>query len=237
MHLWWHKALFLLEQQRIDDVLAIYDREVHHAGSSGVPIEMLDASALLWRLHLDGTDVGGRFAPLADAWTNGAVGQPWYVFNDLHAVMAYLGGGRLDDARRQVAAIEADAEASPIGATNRSASAIAGAPAARALLAFAEQRYDDVVGHLLPVRRQLQCFGGSHAQRDAFQRTLVEAAIRGGNHQLADGLLRERLAIRPTGEFALARVQRLAAAHAAGRTDERDDIVYTSSTPASSVAA
>ena len=29
---------------------------------------MLDASALLWRLHLDRVDVGGRFDPLADAW-------------------------------------------------------------------------------------------------------------------------------------------------------------------------
>lgn len=36
--------------------LAIYDGQVHHAGSAGVPIEMLDASALLWRLLLDGAD-------------------------------------------------------------------------------------------------------------------------------------------------------------------------------------
>lgn len=223
VHLWWHQALFLLEQQRIADVLATYDREVHHAQSSGVPIEMLDASALLWRLYLDGTDTGGRFAPLADAWTTGAVGQPWYVFNDLHAMMAFIGADRLDDARRQLAAIEADATAPDDGATNRWASAQVGLPAGRALMAFAEQRYDDAVAQLLPVRRRLQLFGGSHAQRDAFQRTLVESAMRGGNLELAASLLRERLATRPSGEFALARVQRLAAAQAA-RGDTRDDI-------------
>lgn len=234
VHMWWHKALFLLEQQRAGDVLAIYDREVHHAQSSAVPIEMVDASALLWRLYLDGTDTGGRFAALADAWTNGAVGQPWYVFNDLHAMMAFIGGDRLDDARRQLAAIEADATAPADGATNGWASARVGLPAARALIAFAEQRYDDAVAHLLPVRRRLQLFGGSHAQRDAFQRTLVESAMRSGNHELAASLLRERLAIRPSGEFALARVQRLAAAQAA-RGDTRDDIAYTSKTPASNV--
>ena len=36
------------------------------SSSLGVPIEMLDASALLWRMRLDGIDTGGRFGPLAD---------------------------------------------------------------------------------------------------------------------------------------------------------------------------
>ena len=80
--------------------LAIYDAEIHHAGSLGVPIEMLDASALLWRLLLDGIDTGGRFGPLADAWAPKAAAEPWYVFNDLHATMAFAGAGRLGDGPR-----------------------------------------------------------------------------------------------------------------------------------------
>ena len=59
-----------------------------------MPIEMLDASALLWRLHLDGIDTGGRFGPLAEAWAPKAGGQAWYAFNDLHATMAFAGAGR-----------------------------------------------------------------------------------------------------------------------------------------------
>ena len=54
----------------------IYDAEVHHAASQGVPLEMLDASALLWRLRLDGVSDGGRFAPLADAWATRTDGRP-----------------------------------------------------------------------------------------------------------------------------------------------------------------
>ncbi len=43
VHNWWHLALFELEAGRTERALAIYDAEVHHAASLGVPIEMLDA--------------------------------------------------------------------------------------------------------------------------------------------------------------------------------------------------
>ena len=98
VHNWWHLALYELEAGRPERSLAIYDAEIHHEGSLGVPIEMLDASALLWRLLLDGIDTGGRFGPLADAWAPKAAATPWYVFNDLHATMAFVGAGRLGDA-------------------------------------------------------------------------------------------------------------------------------------------
>ena len=75
VHNWWHLALYELEAGRPERALAIYDAEIHHAGSLGVPIEMLDASALLWRLLLDGVDTGGRFGPLADAWAPKADGR------------------------------------------------------------------------------------------------------------------------------------------------------------------
>ena len=75
VHNWWHLALYELEAGRPERALAIYDAEIHHAGSLGVPIEMLDASALLWRLLLDGIDTGGRFGPLADAWAPKAGGR------------------------------------------------------------------------------------------------------------------------------------------------------------------
>ena len=58
VHNWWHLALYLLEAGRSDESLSIYDRHIHNEHSAGVPLEMLDASALLWRLHLDGIDVG-----------------------------------------------------------------------------------------------------------------------------------------------------------------------------------
>ena len=55
-----------------------------------------------------------------------------------------------------------------------------------------------------------QHFGGSHAQRDVLERTLLEAAVRSNRTTLAQRLVAERLATRPTGRFALDRQLRLA---------------------------
>ena len=76
-----------------------------------------------------------------------------------------------------------------------------GLPACRAVVAFVEERYDDVVAELLPIRRVLHRFGGSHAQRDALQRTLLESALRGGQLRLARGLTAERLGVRETSVY------------------------------------
>ena len=208
VHNWWHLALFHLEGGDIDDVLRIYDAEVHHAASQGVPLEMLDASALLWRLRLDGVSDGGRFAPLADAWATRTDGRPWYVFNDLHAVMALVGAGRIADAESVVERLAGYVHCGGSG-TNVAMTAEIGLPASRAIIRFAQERYADVVDELLPIRRILQRFGGSHAQRDVLQRTLLEAALQSGQLDLARSLLSERLAVRETSVYGWTRQARL----------------------------
>jgi hypothetical protein len=80
-----------------------------------------------------------------------------------------------------------------------------GLPACRAVVAFAEDRHDDVVDTLMPIRRVLQRFGGSHAQRDVLQRTLLDATIRSGRTGLAEALVSERLSVRSTSVYALGR--------------------------------
>jgi tetratricopeptide (TPR) repeat protein len=199
VHNWWHLGLYHLEAGRPERALDVYDSEIHHSGSAGVPMEMLDASALLWRLVLDGADTGDRFSPLADAWAAKSASTPWYSFNDLHAVMAFAGAGRRDDA----AAVVDDRERWLDGATGTNAwmTAEVGLPACRAVLAFGDGRYDDVVDELMPIRRILNRFGGSHAQRDAMHRTLLEAALRGGRFELARALTSERLGVRESSVY------------------------------------
>ena len=51
----------------------------------------------------------------------------------------------------------------------------------------------------------LQRAGGSHAQRDALQRTLLESAIRSGDLSLARALVSERLSVRETSVYGLRR--------------------------------
>ena len=208
VHNWWHLALFHLEGGDIDDVFRIYDAEVHHAGSQGVPLEMLDASALLWRLRLDGVSDDGRFDALAAAWSTRIDGRPWYVFNDLHAVMALAGAGRIADAEGVVERLAGYVHCGGSG-TNVAMTAEIGLPASRAIIRFAQERYADVIDELLPIRRVLQRFGGSHAQRDVLQRTLLEAALQSGRLDLAQSLLSERLAVRETSVYGWTRQARL----------------------------
>jgi tetratricopeptide (TPR) repeat protein len=203
-HNWWHLALYLLEAGRYEEALAIYDAEVHNDESAGISLEMLDASALLWRLTLDGVDTGDRFAKLATAWAPRVVDEPWYVFNDFHAVVALAGAARTDDARAVIERLERYVASAPVQpGSNGAMTAEVGLPASRAVLAYTEGRHDDVVGELLPIRTVFHHFGGSHAQRDVLERTLTESAIRSGRLDLARALLDERLSQRDTSVYGL----------------------------------
>jgi tetratricopeptide (TPR) repeat protein len=216
VHLWWHYALYLLEAGRVDEVLAIHDRRVHHDGSAGVPLELLDAGSLLWRLRLLGVDAGDRFSAVAAAWDLGTRDTPWYVFNDVHAVMALCGADRLDDAGQvldRLAAVAADPSS---GSTNRMMTAEVGLPVARAMVAHTEGRHDDVLADLVPIRRRIHTFGGSDAQRDVVQQTLLDSAARAGRADLAAALVRERLSLRPSSVVGWTARARLAEASGDG---------------------
>ena len=203
-HNWWHLALYLLEAGRYEEALAIYDAEVYNDASPEVSLVMLDGSALLWRLTLDGFETGDRYSKLAAAWESQIAGEPWYVFNDFHAVIALCGAGRTGDARAVIQRLERYVAEAPVQAgSNRAMTAEIGLPASRAVLAYAEGRHDDVVGDLLPIRTVFQRFGGSHAQRDVLQRTLTESAIHSGQLDLARALIDERLSLRDTSVYGL----------------------------------
>ena len=201
VHNSWHYALYLLQAGDTDGALAVYDRMIRHPGSADVALELLDASALLWRMHLEGTSVGDRWQPLAAAW--GRILAPgFYPFNDMHAAMSFIGNGELDRAEGLVRALdEVVARRVDVSSGWRMTAEI-GLPVCRGLAAFARGEYDAVVADLLPIRTRVHHFGGSHAQRDAVERTLLDAAIRAGRHELAAALVSERLSMRECNTYA-----------------------------------
>ena len=205
-HNGWHLALYHLELDDHDAVLALYDRSIGGTGSA-VVLDMVDASAMLWRLMLRGVDVGDRWAPLAERWAPLA-DAGWYAFNDLHAIIAFVGAGRLADQRRL---LEAQRRIVVEGSDNAMFMREVGHPAALAVAAFGDGDYRQVVSLLRGIRGHAHRFGGSHAQRDLIDLTLLEAALRSGQRALAVGLAAERRALRPhsalarrTGQRALA---------------------------------
>ena len=82
-------------------------------------------------------------------------------------------------------------------------------------LAFADGDYAQAVEAILPVRHEAVRIGGSHAQRDIVNLTLIAAAERSGQWRLARALLAERAGVRPTARTlaALERAQGRAGAH------------------------
>jgi tetratricopeptide (TPR) repeat protein len=198
VHNWWHYSLYALEAGDRDRALKVYDTVLHTPESDAIALEMLDAAALLWRLYLDGADESARWAALADAW-GPLVAEPYYAFNDAHAVMSYVGAGRFADAERLIA----DRTRWLDGATgsNQLMTARVGLPVCRALVAFGRGRYAEVVDLLYPIRGHVNEYGGSHAQRDAIYKTLIDAALRSGRVPLSRALVSERLALRPCSPY------------------------------------
>ncbi len=192
VHNWWHKALYHLDLEQGDAALALYDGPIR-SGHSAMAVDMVDASALLWRICLTGRDVGPRWVELADAWDAHADGR-LYPFNDWHAAMAYLGAGRDGDADRIIAAYRAAPEDGP--ETARWARRT-GLPLIEGFAAFWRADYETAAERLMGARAIAGSFGGSHAQRDVIDWTLTEAALRGGLRPLAETLARERVAAKP----------------------------------------
>src|SRR5262245_29731573 len=179
-HNWWHLALHQLELGDIPAALDVYDRLVHPKETS-VALELVDASQLLARIALRGGNVGTRWAELADCWSKTGEGG-FYVFNDLHALLAYAFAGREQDVNRTLVALEKSA--SGIG-TNADNVRAVGLPIALAIVALTSGRPADALAQLLPIRSRSFRIGGSHAQRDLVQLATFGAALAAGNGRVA----------------------------------------------------
>ncbi len=205
VHNWWHVALYHLELGETDEALALYDAKIF-APRSKLALDMVDASAMLWRLTLRGVDVGDRWQALADDWTPHA-GKGFYAFNDFHAAMAFVGAGRSALLEALFAGQEAALDRA---ADNAGFTRDVGHEACRAVVAFGAGEYQEAVRRLRQVRPIAARFGGSHAQRDLIDLTLLEAALRAGDSALAQGLAAERLALKPASPSAQALAARAA---------------------------
>jgi len=197
-HNWWHLALLYLDKGDIGKVLQLFDEKVRPDPDAQVVLEWIDASALLWRLHLEGVDVGDRFDKLAACWQR-AGEDAFYAFNDLHAIMAFLGAGRATDAERTLKAMRAAAADT---GDNAYMTRKIGLPLAEGFIAFEAGRYGEAVDKITATRGIAQRFGGSHAQRDILSLTALHAALRGGFAATAEAIAAERLAHKPQSPWA-----------------------------------
>jgi tetratricopeptide (TPR) repeat protein len=191
-HVYWHRCLFLLDQGRVEEVLAHYDTKVR-ADLSEEYLDISNAVALLWRLQQRGVEVGARWDELADKAVTLGRGH-MLIFADAHYIMALAAKGRTAEAKALLDSLArfAGGAGSKEGGTEEEVARDIGLPLGEAILAHAAGRYGEAVETLLPHRPALKRLGGSHAQRDLFEQLLIDAAVKAGTAPVARALLSER---------------------------------------------
>jgi len=191
-HLWWHTALTALDDDDLDTALAIYEQHIKPAGRPYPPLNIFtDGASLLWRLALAGKE------GLEPHWRDvAAYGEQYFPqagahFADVHHALAAaaIGSEALDARLTQLEARAAEGKLAP----GRSAIDIC-----RGIKAFADGDHDGAIRLLEPVMADVVRIGGSHAQRELWEDTLIVAYLRGGYAEKAAGLISARLDRRPS---------------------------------------
>lgn len=213
-HNWWHLALFYLDGGHVAKVMSLYDRHIDAPADSPL-LTLIDRTAILWRLFLEGVDLGGRMEAVADEWEACLEREAgYYAFNDYHAALAFVATGRLEALQRW--------QARALGQTAGPAQAMmareVGEPLAQAFQAFATGHYARAIDLLERTRPHAQLAGGSHAQRDLLTLTLVEAALRARDGTRARHYLAERQTHKPASRWARRLLARAALAEASHLT-------------------
>ena len=166
----WHLAQFELESGEPACALAALDQLLIPSASRAAN-SAADATALLWRLQLDGVDPGSRWSALSDCWTTQSSPGFW-PFLDLYAAIAFNAAGHFGRADRLARAVAACARADNLRAR---LSRTVTLPGLHVIEAFAVGAYANACVALRMLRPALRRVGASHAQGSLFERMLIEA--------------------------------------------------------------
>jgi len=208
VHNWWHLGLFHLDLDDLEEVLGLYDSRIRQ-NHSDVALDLIDASAMLWRLLLRDVETGNRWNELADVY-EAKQDEGYYAFNDVHALMAFVGAGRDAAAQQRIARLKEVASGT---GTNAMMTREVGLPVGEAIVAFGHGDYAKATERLLSVRSVAHRFGGSNAQRDVLHLTLLESAFRANQRSLASALAAERLSLKASSPFNQREYQRARSSH------------------------
>ncbi len=192
VHLSWHHALFELALGRYKEALQLYEDWIRPTAIAKNISGLSDSASLMWRLHI----YGGEAPPMP--WDEvkeqaaPAATSPGAAFRDAHAALAFAASGDRDLMDGMIDRLRTNAENGNIFAKEIIL------PLAQGIDAFAREDYSAAVDYLEPVFPQLTRIGGSHAQREVFEDTLLESYVRAEQFDKAEEMLRERLGRRET---------------------------------------
>jgi tetratricopeptide (TPR) repeat protein len=191
-HNFWHLCLFKLERLDTAGALEIFDAQFV-APAPEFAQQRVDATAMLMRLHLLETNVGTRWQAISDGWATSCNEIGFYTFNDVHAYIAHRASGN----REAAAAVFARSMELMCTGSNHTMNREVGLPLMRGFAAYFDGRFAHATDELYAVRDVAHRFGGSHAQRDIVDQTLLASAIASKQTAVARHLINERIMAKP----------------------------------------
>jgi tetratricopeptide (TPR) repeat protein len=186
-HNWWHLALFLISQGRLDEALEAYDQHCWGAAKD-YSQDQIGAVSLLARLEFAGADVGDRWVEVGEYL--GARGcDTVSPFLSLQYLYGLARAGR-PEAGPLLEAVRA--EPAPVWRE-------VALPAADGIAAYLAGDDDAAIAGLERALPRLTEIGGSHAQRDLFEQIHLAALLRADRWTAAQQTLEQRRAFDPDG--------------------------------------
>jgi tetratricopeptide (TPR) repeat protein len=186
-HLNWHQSLFELQAGNWEEALRLYRDAIALEQHSGGPQQRVsDGAAFLWRSELAGHPRDPAAWRATYEYANSALPQPGSGLADLHVLVALAVMG--DDAAL-------DARTGRMEALAREGRYPSGSylPAlARGLVAFERGDFPAAIDALAPLAGQNERIGGSRAQHDLIEFTLLKACLEAGRTDEAQRLLGAR---------------------------------------------
>jgi tetratricopeptide (TPR) repeat protein len=192
-HLTWHLALFELACGHPERVQTLYEETLQPAVCPSAPlIRLCDAAALLWRHDLYGVERPAGSRQAVATLATQAFPRVGITFADVHCALAYAAAGDTAAVEHLVAQLQARLQQGKIPAGQVVVAVVEG------IAAFARGDYESAVQALAPLADQVVRIGGSNAQREVVEDTLLQAYRRAGHPEPMAALLRQRLARRPS---------------------------------------
>jgi hypothetical protein len=184
-HNWWHLALFMIDLDRTDEALALFDSRVWGVDKA-FSEDQINAVSLLARLELRGVDVGERWSDVARPLEQ-RLHDHFVPFLDLQYLYALARSGKQSAVTEMLASLEDRAEqAKPF---EREAWADCAVPMAHGLAAHAHGDHAEAARLLGQAMPHLRPIGGSIAQRALFGAIHLDALIKSGWNDAAVKIL------------------------------------------------
>ncbi|CAJ0608324.1 unnamed protein product [Cylicocyclus nassatus] len=163
-HNYWHNALYYIERDADYEVpLTIFDNEIcPRAVKSGAMLDLVDAVSILWRLELEGANVGDRWRdlPSLKEYTDSHV----LFFNDIHMSIALQRGGFNDEEAKMRESLTEFANSASDDYTQAKICRDVGLSIYDGLSHYIKGDYGSCAKNMVPIRDRIHTIGGSNAQ-------------------------------------------------------------------------